>query len=93
MMLISYVKSRLLVDMQKGNEQHIVHETDFVFANRSLVGICRNLNKPNREHIARDAYFAFENGTLILFLIGYEPHERYVDDMLMRKVIIDRFSK
>ena len=41
MMLISYVKSRLLVDMQKGAEQHIVHEIDFVFANRSLVGILK----------------------------------------------------
>ena len=41
MMLISYVKSRLLVDMQKGTEQHIVHEIDFVFANRSLVGILK----------------------------------------------------
>ena len=35
----SYVKIRLSVDIQIGDEQHIVHEADFVFANRSLVDI------------------------------------------------------
>ena len=39
MMLISYVKIRLSVDIQIGDEQHLVHEADFVFANRSLVDI------------------------------------------------------
>ena len=39
MVLTSYVKIRLLVDVQIGHEQQIVHEADFEFANRSLVDI------------------------------------------------------